>query len=736
MKDWLSAREIAEEKLPEIPTTKSAVIRFAEREGWNAHPCYVRPRQGFGGGYEYHFHLLPTLAQIAYMRKHQVIGQVEAPKSAMPDDMSGNLTDRAKLERDARIAIIRAFEKFSRGKRLSVQGSLFVFCDRYNMDFIGVEDWVKGFIPAISQRSVFRWMSKSKTQANALAHDPAAARKGSGLLETANEGKVRAFILSSIAANPAFSAKHVRTYCRDEFGDEIVDRYGEVKPMPPLRTFQHFIAALRQDEHTALTKITDPDRFRSHMQVSGNRSQLYTSEPNEVWMIDASPMDALCTDGRYSIYICIDIATRRIVIFVSKTPRASAVGLLMRKAILILGKPSLIKTDNGSDFTAHATKRLFGNLDIEIEVCPPYTPEQKGHVERVIKTFQHDFSVQVHGYIGHSIAERKAIEGRKSFDKRLGASDKELFSVSMTAHELQAQIDEWVELVYHRAEHDGLKGKTPNAAFAASSTTIRRIDERALDVFLMPIAGRNGIRKIGKQGIRIGDHFYGAEILVGTEVLVRHDPNDIGRVVCFSIDTGEFLAWATCPELAGIHPQTFWSAQKRVQADYIRDHVGPIAASAKKFAKGPSGMARTLRVARRDVAKEAEASANVIQMPKREEVHSTPQIAAALDALTAPQRSAEPKPLNEMAAKLHEALVREAAFKATSKVIHLDPDASLSEAARKYKWAIALEARIADGLPIDDGDAIKLVRFQGTGEYQTIKDCHRVFGLENALTMN
>ncbi len=70
MKEWLTAREIAEQVLPDVPATESAVIRLAKREGWNAHPTAARPRTGHGGGMEYHISRLPTLAQVAYMQRH------------------------------------------------------------------------------------------------------------------------------------------------------------------------------------------------------------------------------------------------------------------------------------------------------------------------------------------------------------------------------------------------------------------------------------------------------------------------------------------------------------------------------------------------------------------------------------------------------------------------------------------------------------------------------------------
>ncbi|RWE47572.1 MAG: transposase, partial [Mesorhizobium sp.] len=72
MKDWLTAREIAAEGLPDMPRTESAVIRMAQREGWADRLTLARPRAGRGGATEYHISLFPTLAQVAYQQKHVV----------------------------------------------------------------------------------------------------------------------------------------------------------------------------------------------------------------------------------------------------------------------------------------------------------------------------------------------------------------------------------------------------------------------------------------------------------------------------------------------------------------------------------------------------------------------------------------------------------------------------------------------------------------------------------------
>ena len=119
-------------------------------------------------------------------------------------------------------------------------------------------------------------------------------------------------------------------------------------------------------------------------------------------------------------------------------------------------------------------------------------------------------------------------------------------------------------------------------------------------------------------------------------------------------------------------------------------------------------------------------------MPKREQQHSTPAIAAALEAMTAP-KVPQSATLNEKAAEIHAAIVREAELKGNSTVIHLDPDAALSDSARMFKWAQAIEAQIASGVVIDDATAGKLARYKASADYQTRRDIFEDFGIDAAL---
>lgn len=746
MKEWLSAREIAAETLPDMPLTESAVIRKAKADSWDLHPTFARKRAGRGGGMEYHFRILPVLAQITYRQRNLVVAAPVADAKPVATDTS--VSARAAKERDARLAIVNAYQRFTRGLQLGHATHVQVFTDKYNTGSLTMEPWVREIVPCLSKRSLLRWKSaKRDGRADRLAFDPAKARKGTGVLDTANDGKVQAFMLALIAQQPHLSAHHVRTLCRSEFGDtlNVVSKGVETNiDMPPVRTFQHALKQLKVEKRVELIKLTNPDLYRSTMAPSGVGMLRHVTEPNQLWQIDASPVDALCVDGRHAIYACIDIATRRTVWSLSKTPRASAVALLIRKAVMAWGVPEQIKTDNGSDFVAQDTQRLFTSLDIDMDLSDAYSPEQKGHVERVIGTFQRDVGPLLPGFVGHSVADRKGIESRKSFARRLGETEAETFGVTLTGPQLQKHVDEWAELTYQHRPHAGLKGQTPFAAALASAKPIRTVDERALDLLLMPIAGSNGQRIVTKFGIRIDHYQYMTPtILPGTAVFVRQDPNDMGRAYAFAQDGAEFLGEATCPELAGIHPETFVRAGKEIRAELMEERTREIKADMKALAKGPALIERALEVARRDAP-------NVIPLPKREEKHSTAQISAAIEAMgeklnpsreLTPREAAEHRRMIDAMLAEDEAALRERTDAmverrleevAAARTAHLPSNSNviaLPEAPlERYRRAFSLRRSVEAGALCDPADLIWLGGYEQSAEFKTQSQMHADFG--------
>lgn len=277
--------------------------------------------------------------------------------------------------------------------------------------------------------------------------------------------------------------------------DEIFEQAHQI-PAPPVTErgeLKRAAILLKSVHRESLLKLTDPDAWKNKKRFSGTNMNHWVSRPNQLWEIDASPADVLLTDGRYSIYAVIDIYTRRMMVTVTKTPKTAAVLVLARRAIMAWGVPEILRTDNGSDFISHEFKRALSSLAIHQDITDPFSPEQKGTVERAIGTLQRGLMPLLPGFIGHNVADRKKIEARKSFAARLGESDEKAFCVELSQEELQTKVDHWLTAKYEHKAHGGLKGKTPFETMAAWNGKVRAIEsQRMLDVMLAPITGKDG----------------------------------------------------------------------------------------------------------------------------------------------------------------------------------------------------------------------------------------------------
>lgn len=696
---WLSAQEIADAaaagQMPGLPVTERTVRRLAERENWAETP-HTRIRRGRtgGGGAEYHIDLLPLPSRTAWLAHHL---NIEESDLRPPLD-DGPVSDTG----DARAVLLQLAERFKTENDLPQTASDGLFCEIFNSGSIALPDWLKGAVSGLSPRTLARWR-KAVSEGSGIAK--CGRPKGSGILDRAAGGAVRDLIIAAIANQPFLRAKHLRALVRDRFGSTLSvsdDKTGEVRdvPLPTVRMFQFAVAAWRKQYRNELMRLTDPDGYRSKIEFTATGSQR-ASRLNEVWQIDASPADVMLTGGRHSIYMAVDVYSRRSIVLATPTPRASGVGLLIRKCLIEWGVPERIKTDNGSDFVAKQTKRLFSALDIEIELSPPYQPKSKGIVERTIGTFQRDLAT-CPGFIGHSVADRKVIEQRKAFAKRLGASDTELFGIEMDLRDFQSWCDAWSTNIYGHDTHAGLGGRTPFEAAASYGGPVHRIEhEAALDVLLAPIASGDGMRRVSKQGVRVDGALYlPFGVMPGTDVLVRMDPADLGRVMLFDPLNEAYLGEAICPELAGMSPVEVTAKAKAMQKAHEQDRLVDIRRSMRSLK--PRDVADALR---RDGERRAEV---MVAFPQKTEGYSNAALEAAMEASGRPV--ADPPKPNADPAK-HAAFVAEFKARPKSRV----PQESPRE---RFRRALRLEAAIREGERVNEADVAWLEVYRTQPEFR------------------
>jgi len=720
---WYTTSEIAKLRIPGLPATQRGVYQKLNKEGILEHPTKSRRRANSGGGREYHVSLLPREAQnilaLRSLKKDSSI--LEEPPEMVVDPLE-TPAGKSGLRRDAKMTVLMIWNSFLKDSMESVEVSQYAFTQLYKSRKIpAMPEWVYAEVKSFSVSSLRNWIkARDNGEENRLAGQYG-NRKGTGLLDTAFDGEVAKYIVAMIINHPHLNGDHIHDLVREKFGDPWpIEVKGQTidKPVPTIRTIQRWVKSWKQENAETLMKITNPDGWKNKYMIAPGKANAWVTAPNQIWEIDASPADAMCSDGRYNIYCVIDIYTRRMKILVSRTPTTQASLLLIRQAIMDWGVPEIIKTDNGSDFVSQAFVRALTNLQIKRDVAAPFTPEHKGTVERAIGTFQRSFMAPLGSFVGHNVMDRKKIEGRKSFAQRLGTKDKRLFEVDLTAVELQDMANQWVENKYHHRGHQGINGATPHEMAATWTGHVRRIEnEQALHIMLAEVPGKSGHRTVTKKGISVdGITYWNDLMMVGQRLHIRHDPADLGRLYCFNEDGDAFVFEAINTDYLGIDRRAIAEAAKAHQRERLKEETAEITRETRKY-KDRHAADALLRQAGEDARK-----STVVAFPNRDENYSTPAIDAATEALVAKTLDLPTGPANA-AEHYEQALIDQEKVAARRAMI-----SPVDAANERYMRAKTLMAQTESGFELEDADRKWLNGYLDSAEFRTRSKMEESFG--------
>ncbi len=634
---WQTASAWAEHGLPNMPRGKAAIIKLAERDGWQ-----WRERAGSGGGREYSSESLPSQAIERLViksnckqvdRGQAISGEILAAEidgqAIVNQEQELGLSDlsslNAKQKRkvDAKLAIIGAFKRYNDIHSNGVQlENRINFCDLYkvsNIDFdatgqLSDVGWVFAEIKSFTSNTLVNWQAAfDKKGVAGLAGNLGRHRVGSSKIEKNHD--IMALILGMIKEYPHLSAKLVMRALRARFDKDIIPSY---------RSVQRYLAKWKQANRQVFAAIVSPDKYRSQFQSAAGSQSVNVTKLNQLWEMDSSPGDILLSDGkRHNLIACIDVYSRRLKLFVAKSSNAKAVASCMRNSLMDWGVPQIIKTDNGADYVSKHISRIMAGLSIEQIKCPPFTPEAKPHVERVFGTFSRDMLELLPGYIGHNVAQRKDIEDRKSFAERMFKKGSKT-ELHMSPEELQRFCDEWCENIYHHDIHGSLFGKTPFQMAAGWNAPVYRIDnERALDVLLSP-TDKDGWRIVGKAGIKVDGGQYNDGELGGHEgetVKVLFDEAEWGQIYVFDCD-GKFICKAQSIDRLGVDRQAVAVYRKAKQKKFISDN--------KKTLNKYKREAGVVNIASDIMKYNAEIAGKISSLPRASETHLTDGLDQAL----------------------------------------------------------------------------------------------------------
>ena len=444
---------------------------------------------------------------------------------------------------------------------------------------------------------------------------------------------------------------------------------------PSYHQVMRFQNAWKEENHDLYLQATNPDAFKNSVKLAFGSLSEHVTALNQVWEMDATPADWLLIDEdgkkrRYTVSVILNVWCRRAIVVVAKTPKAQTHCSALRLALLKWGVPAMVVTDNGKDYVGEHFTRVLHLLGIEHKRTNPYSPEEKGHVERFNGTLNHSILELLPNFAGHSVAERKAIEARKSFAERLAKKGElvdfaDVLDGSCSGETLQKHITTWLTGVYEQREHRALK-RSPFAKAASWTGEVRRIgDERSLDLLLARPAG-GGQRTLQKKGINLdGTWFVSAELarLEMGSVLDLYETPDLGVIVVYY--RKNFLCLAQAPERTGVDRAEIAKTADAVQKERL-------SAARKKYKAETKGVPDTGEMLQRYLNDQAAAAGKLavgkFGKTRAYTSHGLEQAGQAVLAGGAPKPSRRAEALSAIAEKaMREApanVVKPAAFQA------------------------------------------------------------------------
>ena len=716
MKEWYSASELT--GLPGMPGTIQAINYRAKKYEWES-----QRRSGRGGGREYHITSLPPETREHLQRKAAV--EVTRLKIDSVDlrelENAAKSVDAARLmEKEKGLAAFAALPDGPRKQRIQARkliidllyewrrhhtgskvATRLAFCEALNAGDIETPDWVLERLPqrhgrhALTEPTLERWEQSYQTRGIMGLADGYGNRRGQSKIE--QNAELLNVVLGCIINYPHITAKKIKQFLEAEHPELNIVSEGAIR---------RFVNIWKRDNAQLWTYITNPDKWKNvYMAAFGSHFDNIT-RLNQLWEMDSTPADWMLVDGRHCVIGAIDMYSRRLKFRVSRTSKAEAVCLTFRDAVLDWGVPDGVRTDNGKDYVSQHFDGVLCDLEIIHELCMPFASEQKGTIERAMRTMSHGILDLLPGFIGHSVAERKVIEARKSFADRIMTKG-DVIEVELTAEELQQKLDAWCEHVYGKDPHAGLDGRTPFEL--AAGQPVRRIsDPHALDMLLLEVSGT---RTVTKKGIRFEHGYYTAPELVGymqQEVRLRRDPDDIGRVYVYAED-GAFVCVAECDARLGISPAEKAAVAKAMQKAALAEQRAALKEARAAINQNPAEAILAHRIAQ---------SEKVTAFPSPSEHYTTAALDAAAEA--AGIRSRTHTPVSDIDADQHAKLVAE--FE-RAEVVEMDDPRHV------HAYWLRVHDRISHGEMVSEDERRGWEVYRASDQYRSQHEFFECFGL-------
>ena len=717
-KAWYLSSELA--GLPGVPGTDRGIHIAANRDNWK------KQKRSKGKGFEYHIESFPAETRAHLVREQAVnfINQYddESIKAFAELEQAANQTavnERLKVKEQglARMAglpddhpqkqrararewVLRRLADYAHIHSASVNACINDFIHAYNTGDIVIPSQHQAWMPLrngarhLHRSTLLRWRKDYQEKGLYGLTDGYGKTKGKSKIETNPD--LKEVVLGVLLNNPHIMPHKIKRFIEVDY---------PALNIVSTKSIERYIKNWKEYNKQLWIYLTNPDEWKNVYMVAFGSHHEEIIALNQLWEMDSTPADWMLTDGRHCVVGVIDMLSRRLKFRVSKTSKAEAVCMTFRDGVLAWGIPDGVRTDNGADYVSEQFSGVLRDMEIEQLLCLPFASEQKGTIERVMRTMSHGILDLLPGFIGHNVAERKVIEARKSFAQRIMNKD-DVVEVSLSAAELQEKLNQWCEYEYGRNEHSGLDGKSPWQVANEWTQPIKRVtDERALDALLAEVAGT---RVVTKKGIRFEHHHYIDPALVshvGNDVRIKRDPDDIGKLFVYDLD-GNFICIGKAHKILGINSAEAAAASKASQKKLLSQQREELKQAKRKTRQDIANVVLQHRI---------EQSENITAFPHRSTDYTTPALEAAGEAARAGDA-----PISKTDVDM-DAFV--ANFNKPAEIIESD------DPRRRYaRWA-RIELRLENGQPVKAKEQEKLERYKKTDEYRSMKSFYKDFNL-------
>jgi len=702
---WWTPDDLAAARLPEMPGTKQGVNQLAVRLNWRGSPGCARRSPGRGGGWQYHWSVLPSAAQ------RKLLQEASEPVQSRPgrDEAWAAFDALPQLSKDKAAARLEALQL---AETLSATGAA------THMAAMTEAARQSG----VSMRTLYNWLAMidGVAQSDRLAYLAPGHRSARRTAQRADCSEEFWDYLKSDflrPEQPSFSSCYRRAV-------RIAAKEGWVagNERSMRRRLKAEVSELTQvlcRKGVDALKRLYPAQTRDRLSLTAMEAVNADYHRFDVFVRWPAQPGSNAGEGdivRPQLVAFQDIYSGRILSWrIDRTPNKVGVSLALGDMIERFGIPERVVLDNGREF---ANKFLTGGvptryrfkvkdddipgilttLGVQVHWATPYSGQSKP-IERAFRDLADD------------IAKDPRFSGAYTGN----SPDAKPENYGLAAIPLDTFIAIVAEGIEEHNARSGRRGQTTAGrsileTFEASYATapIRKATAEQRRLWLM---GAEGVRADARTGLVkfMGNEYFSEWMheIAGQKVVARFDPADLRAGLHIYALSGEYLGQGACKLAAGFF-----------DLDEAREH----AAARRSWIKSEQEAAKAAR--RYDAAQLGTLLDGAVANPRpREDLEARVVRPAALPAQ--PRRVPEPRALSAEQSAEHARLLAE--FR--DRQVKAEAQKPIKDDARaRFARAMEMEARLAAGEPLSRDQDRWLTGYRETPEYAAHKSVHADFG--------